>query len=830
MNLNSQNKKAKILVALLLFVASFATQAQNILLSGKIVDDNQEPLVGATVKVVETNKATATDFEGNFKINVFSKKQVLKISYVGYQTLEKEVEATAKNLVIELTKSYNVLDEVLVSATRANEKTPITFTNVKKAELESRNLGQDLPILLDQLTSVVTTSDAGAGVGYTGIRVRGSDATRVNVTINGIPYNDAESQGTFWVNMPDFSSSVEDIQLQRGVGTSTNGASAFGASLNIKTLEPSNEAYAITSHSLGSYNTRKHNVSLSSGLINNFYATARLSKISSDGYIDRSSSDLTSYFLEAGYVTERTKIKAMVFGGHEITQQAWYGTPEAVISEDEEGIQLFLAHEGYSFSADQIANLESNPGRTYNHYTYENEVDNYKQKHYQLHLEQKFKDFYTLNVSGNYTKGEGYFEQYKPFEEVGDYFPNSLNADDEGEVIRRRWLSNDFYASVYSLNYNKEKLNLTLGGGVNVYKGDHFGQIIWDSFPAQIDYEAAYYFSDAEKSDFNTYLKAEYEVDEHFYVFGDMQYRLIYHKSNGIDSDLNPVDFNKKFNFFNPKVGLTYTFDNQSSAYASFAVANKEPSRSDLSRILDTATKSENLQDVEVGYKFRNNKLAVSANVYYMNYKDQLVLTGEVDDVGSAIRENVNESYRAGIELQAGYKISDKFRIDANATFSQNKIKDFDYIVYDTQYDPVTWDWVSTEAVVTEFEDVDIAFSPNIIANGILTYSPIKNLDLRWISKYVGDQYLDNTGSSQKQIDAYFVNNFNASYSIKPSWIKEISFNLLVNNVFSEEYESNGYTYSYYYRPAGSVDHAITENFYYAQATRNFLLGATFKF
>jgi len=833
MILTLKSKTAKLLVTLLLITTSFVVNAQTntTILSGKVVDENQEPLLGATVSIKNAHKATATDFEGAFRFKVTVKKQTLQISHIGYKTIEQEVIAGTQNLVFTLVKNNTVLDEVLVSATRANEKTPITFTNIDKEDLKPLNLGQDLPILLDQLTSVVTTSDAGAGVGYTGLRVRGSDASRINVTLNGIPYNDAESQGTFWVNMPDFSSSIEDIQLQRGVGTSTNGAGAFGASLNIKTLEPTDEAYATTSHSFGSYNTKKHNISVSTGLINNLYASARLSKITSDGYIDRSSADLTSYFLEAGYITEKTKLRAMVFGGHEITQQAWYGTPEAVINEDEEGIQLFLAHEGYSFSAEQIANLESNPGRTYNHYTYDNEVDNYIQKHYQLHLDQKLNEFYTLSLSGNYTKGEGYFEQYKPYEEVGDYFPNSLNADDEGEVIRRRWLSNDFYALVYSLNYKKEALNLTLGGGANVYNGDHFGEVIWDSFPtAQIDYEAEYYFSDAQKKDFNTYLKAEYEINKNIYAFGDVQYRVVSHKSYGTDSDLNQVDFNKTFNFLNPKIGITYTFNKQSSAYASFAVANKEPNRNDLSRISENAAKPENLQDFELGYKLNNNKLNFSANLYYMNYKDQLVLTGQVDDVGSAIRENVSESYRAGIELQAGYKISDMFRIDANATFSQNKIKDFNYIVFDTQYDAATWDWVSTEAVITEYENTDIAFSPNIIANGILTFSPIKNLDIKWISKYVGDQYLDNTSSENKKIDAYFVNNINTSYSINPSWIKEISFNLLVNNIFSHEYSSNGYTYSYYYRPEGSGDPVITENFYYAQATRNFLLGATFKF
>ena len=823
-------KKAKILVAFLLTFTAFSLAAQNVTLTGKVVNQKQEGLPGATVYFNSLKKGVATDFDGNYTIKVPEGKHSVTVSFLGYTTIKKDITTNQKNIVVVLTANENILEEVLVSATRANAKTPITFTNVTKKELESRNLGQDLPILLDQLTSVVTTSDAGAGVGYTGIRVRGSDATRVNVTINGIPYNDAESQGTFWVNMPDFSSSVEDIQLQRGVGTSTNGAGAFGASLNIKTLEPSNEAYAETSHNFGSFNTRKHNINLSSGIINNFYATARLSKITSDGYIDRSSSDLNSYFLEAGYIKNNTKVRAMVFGGHEITQQAWYGTPEAVLNKDQEGIDLFLSHEYFFFSDDQIANLESNPGRTYNHYTYNNEIDNYKQKHYQIHLDQKLNEFYTLNISGNYTSGEGYFEQFKPHEEVGDYFPNHTNADDEGEVIRRRWLSNDFYAFVYALNYTKKNLNITLGGGANVYKGDHFGEIIWDSFPtAQINYEEEYYFSDAQKVEVNTYLKAEYELNKNIYVFGDLQYRTISHESQGISSDLQDIDLNKTFNFFNPKVGLTYTINKNNSAYASFAIANREPNRDDLTKNPITP-KAENLQDLEVGYKFKNQKGYISSNIYYMNYKDQLVLTGEIDDVGDAIRQNVGESYRLGIEVEGGYQFTDFFRIDANFALSRNKIKEFEYIVYDEQYDPNTWETVVYEPITTKHEDVDISFSPSVISSGILTFTPVKNLDLKWIGKYVGDQYLDNTQSSDKQIDSYFVNNFNASYKVNPKWIKEISFNLLVNNIFSKKYESNGYTYSYYYRPEGSNDDAITERFYYPQATKNFLLGATLKF
>jgi len=822
-------QKAKVLLALFLMAFSIQTNAQELFkLSGKVTDGTT-PLFGASILIKGTTNGISTDFEGNFTISLKKGTYILVVSAIS-QPKEVSVNLNKNTFItIDMADSFVNLNEVVVSATRANAKTPVAFTNISKKEMEASNLGQDLPILLNQLPSVVTTTDAGAGVGYTGIRVRGSDATRVNVTINGIPYNDSESHGTYWVNMPDFSSSVEDIQLQRGVGTSTNGSGAFGASLNIKTQSAQKEAYAETSNSVGSYGTRKHNLSIGSGIRNNFYAAARLSKISSDGYVDRSASDLSSYYTELGYITEKTSLKAIVFGGQEITQQAWYGTPKAVIEKDVDGIQTFIDHEGYGFSDEQIANLLSNPGRTYNHYTYKIEVDNYKQTHYQLLFDQTINDFLNLNIAGNYTSGKGYFEQFKPLEEVGDYFPNNSNTNEEGSVIRRRWLDNDFYALVYNLNYKKENLNITLGGGYNEYDGDHFGELIWDSFPVEINSETQYYFSNGEKKEFNTYLKTEYDINEKALAFVDLQYRTIDYKSKGTTSDLLSINVKKDYQFFNPKFGLSYTFDAKNSVYGSFSIANREPNRDDLIKNPITP-KSEQLQDFEFGYKFKTSNSYVITNLYYMNYKDQLVLTGELDDVGDAIRQNVDNSYRAGIEIQAGYKFSDKFRIDANATLSENKIKQFEYIVYDSQYDPITWEDTAYNANSTTFKNTDISFSPSIIAGSTISYAPTKKLILGFISKYVGKQYLDNTKSNFKSMDAYFTNNFSATLKLNPSWVKEISLNLLVNNLFNKEYVSNGYTYSYYYRPTNSNDSAITELFYYPQATRNFLIGATLKF
>ncbi|WP_310557430.1 TonB-dependent receptor domain-containing protein [Flavobacterium sp.] len=721
----------------------------------------------------------------------------------------------------------NSLQEVLLISTRVKDKAPFAFSTITKKQIESTNLGQDLPILLDQMPSVVTTSDAGAGVGYTGIRVRGSDATRVNVTINGIPYNDAESQATFFVDIPDFISSVEDIQLQRGVGTSTNGSGAFGASLNLKTLKPSTNGYATTSNSVGSFGTRKHNISLGSGIKNGFYAEGRLSKIASDGYIDRASSNLEGYYIEAGFIKDKTAVKAILFGGKEITYQSWYGTPEAVVNGDIDGIKAFIER---NYSSDAEARNLLNSGRTYNFYTYGNQVDNYEQNHYQLHFSHQFNENLSGNISGNITPGKGYYEEFKPNDTFKKYFPNSPNGEDKSDVIRRKWAKSDFYALVYSLNYNKDKWSFNIGGGYNKYDGLRFGEILWNNFPTSLPFETKYYESSLLKEDLNIYAKAEYNITSKLIAFADVQFRDVYYKSSGVTSDVKPINnIDKKYSFFNPKAGLTYLLNVKNHIYGSIAVGNREPNGDDLTKNPKTP-KREQLVDYELGYKLKTKNYFATANLYYMHYNSQLVLTGALDDVGNGVRQNVPKSYRAGIELQAAYQITKYFKIEANATFSQNKIKSFDYLVYDTQYDPITFDAVSYAPVVTEYKNTDIAFSPNTIVANTLTLTPIENLSLGFISKYVGKQYLDNTSTESKSMKAYFINNFNASFKLKPKWISEIAFNLLVNNLFDKKYVSNGYTYSYYYRPVGSSDNAITENFYYPQAGINFLTGITLKF
>ena len=749
------------------------------------------------------------------------KKRVLTLFSIFYFLFSNFIFSQEKD-----STKVNQLDEVLLKATRAKEKSPFSFSKISKQQLESTNLGQDLPILLDQMPSVVTTSDAGTGVGYTGIRVRGSDATRVNVTINGIPYNDSESQGTFWVNMPDFVSSVEDIQLQRGVGTSTNGSAAFGASLNLKTLKPSTDGYATIANSIGSFGTKKHTLAIGSGIKKGFYAEGRLSKIDSDGYIDRAFSDLSSFYTEAGFINDKTALKAIVFGGKEKTYQSWNGTPEAIIKNDKQEIQAFIDR---NYLDDEAAQNLLNSGRTYNFYTYQNETDNYEQNHFQLHFSHKLNDNTSFAISGNYTPGKGYYEQYKKKQEVGNYFPTSPDAGLEGNVVRRKWLDNDFLAVVYSLNFKKNNFDFSFGGGINEYKGDNFGTIIWNSFPIEIPIDTNYYKSSGNKKEYSTYAKAQYEINKKWIAFADLQYRNVLHKINGLTSDLKNVNIDESYSFFNPKAGLTFILNDKNSFYGSVAIANREPNRDDLTKN-PIQPKPEQLIDFEIGHRFKNEKFNSSLNFYFMSYNNQLVLTGAIDDVGDGIRQNVDKSYRAGIEFSGSYIFSNKLKWDLNATLSQNKIKEFDYVVYDTQYDPTTRATVSSNPILTTYKDSDISFSPTITAGSNLAFSPIKKVVVSFLSKYVGEQYLDNTSSANKKMDAYFVNNLNFTFKTNPKWIKEIAFNLLINNIFNQEYVSNGYTYSYYYRPVGSNENIVKENFYYPQAGINFLTGITLKF
>lgn len=703
----------------------------------------------------------------------------------------------------DIKKDTIKLEEVLVKAVRVNADSPITHSNISKDVLSERNLGQDIPILMNFLPSVVTTSDAGAGVGYTGIRIRGVSAQSTNITINGIPYNDAESLGTFWVDLPDFTSSTESLQLQRGVGSSTNGSGAFGASLNLLTDAVSDKANGEISNSIGSYNTRKHTVKFSTGLINDHIEIAgRLSKIKSDGYIDRATSDLDAYFLQASYVDSNTLIKALTFGGKEITYQAWNGVSQ-------EQINAF--------------------GRTYNpsgEYTdengnlkfYDNEIDNYKQDHYQLHWNERFNNYWSSNIGLNYTYGRGYFEQYKENEDFSDYDFSEITIENEiintTDLIRRRWLDNDFYVINANINYKKDQLNLIFGGSYSKYTGDHFGEVIWAQFASNSEIRDRYYDSKGDKSDFNFFAKSTYEISKKISLFGDIQFRFVDYKTNGLNSDRLFLDVNELYNFFNPKAGITYVLNTSNHLYFSYARANREPSRNDFE---NGDPKPEKLNDFELGWRLKNDKFQINSNLYFMKYKDQLILTGEIDDVGSPIRANSGKSYRLGLEVEAAIKLSNKFLLQPNFALSANK--NIDYI---TQLD----------GVLVNLGNTTISYSPSVVAANQFQFKPYDNIQFAFLSKYVGEQYLGNVDSDFSKLDAYFVNDLSFNYEFETkSVFKSIILTGLVNNIFNEKYISNGYYYTFddTWSDPGNIT-TIEGTGYYPQATTNFLIGLTLKF
>ena len=685
---------------------------------------------------------------------------------------------------IQDTTRVQNLEEVIVSSIRVKQNAPIAFTNVSKDELGKKNLGQDLPILLNSLTSVVTTSDAGAGVGYTGIRIRGINAQSTNITINGIPYNDAESLGTFWVDLPDFASSVENLQVQRGVGTSTNGSSAFGASINILTDLISKTPYFENSNSIGSYNTLKNTFKFSTGIINDYFEfSGRLSKIDSDGYIDRSSSDLKSYFLQVNYKKENTLIKALSFGGHEITYQAWNGI-------DGESLESDRTYNPSGMYMDLSGNIQF----------HDNEVDNYKQDHYQLHWSQIINSKLTSNLSFNLTNGLGYYEQYK--------------ENDNQDYITRKWLDNQFIVGNYSLNYQSNKLNMNFGSSYSEYDGDHFGKVIWAQNTAGIEVDDRFYDGNGIKKDFSNYVKTTYQLNSKLSFYGDIQLRNVNYKTSGNTSDITNFSINKKYNFFNPKGGLNYLFNNYNNVYFSFARSNREPTRSDYES--NPNIRSEQLNDFEFGWSLTKKKFNVTTNFYMMQYKDQLVLTGSIDDVGTPVRENSGESYRMGIEVETVFNLSDKISILANSAFSDNKNKNF-----------VT----SLNGELVNLGKTNISFSPEIVSAVNLLYSPKENMEFSILNKYVGEQYMSNTNSAFSKLDAYSVLDFNFNYNFKKTFFfSEIVLSAVVSNLFGTEYVSNGYYYTYddtWTDP--NIITTIEGTGYYPQATRNYMVGLKFK-
>lgn len=684
--------------------------------------------------------------------------------------------------------SIRDLTEVQVSSIRATSKTPVSFSNLSKQEMAFRNLGQDIPMLMNFLPSVVTTSDAGNGIGYTGIRVRGSDATRINVTLNGIPYNDAESHGTFWVNMPDFASSVQNLQLQRGVGTSTNGSGAFGASLNLLTDAYSEKAFAEISNSFGSFNSRKHTVRFSSGLLNDHFELAgRLSNIATDGYIDRASSTLRSYFMQANYVNKGTLVKALVFGGSEKTYQSWYGL------EDPEKLENDRTFNPAGMYVDDNGVTRF----------YDNQTDNYNQDHYQLHWNQSWKGDWKTHFALHYTPGKGYYENY----EVGETIVLD-GVESETDMITQKWLDNDFYGTVFSAQYKKNDLQLTFGGGWNEYDGDHFGKIIWAKSVVLPEYGYRYYDDRAVKKDLNSFAKVNYQVGKKWNLFGDLQFRHVSYDANSGDTGF----VSDRFGFFNPKAGITYTPNERNSVYFSYGRANREPNRTDYE---NGSPRPERLDDFELGWRFSGD-MKFNINGYYMRYQDQLVLTGALDEVGNPIRANSGKSYRLGIEAEAVLKLDPQWTLRPNVTLSQNRNRDFLF---------------QRDGVLTNLGDTEIAFSPSVVAANGISYAR-NGVTATLLSKYVGAQFMGNIDSETSKLDAYFVNDLNVSYAFTPkSVFKKVTLNLLVNNIFDYEYESNGYFYTYdddFSNPPALT--TIEGAGFYPQAGRNLLMGLALGF
>ena len=700
------------------------------------------------------------------------------------------------------TTKIQALEQVYLNGVRVRADSPITHSNLTKQDLAKRNLGQDIPVLLNYLPGVVTTSDAGAGVGYTGIRVRGSDATRVNVTINGIPYNDSESQGTFWVNLPDFASSIESLQLQRGVGSSTNGSGSFGASLNIDTDRSSKEAYAQIANSYGSFDTRKHSVKFSTGLLNDrVEISGRVSNITSDGYIDRASSDLKSYFLQGSYKTDNTFIKALVFGGREVTYQSWFGIDEQTLNTNP------------TFNPAGMYSDEDGTVRFH-----QNQVDDYDQDHYQLIWNERYNNNWSTSATLNYTKGSGFFEEYKEDAALGFHglLPITIDGETsaESDLVRRRWLENNFYALSANANYKDENWDTTTGVFYSYYQGLHFGEVIWATNFTGPNLGDRYYSGTGDKHEFTTFSKASYKINNSWSVFGDLQMRIVNYKTAGLTSDKVNMVVDEQYEFFNPKFGASYSLNQGNQLYVSYGRASREPRRSDFEQGVFTP---EILDDYELGWRFTGKKHTLSANLYYMDYKDQLVLTGQLDDSGGFIRETSGNSYRAGLEVEGDFRVLKQLHVRPNIALSSNKNKDYT---------------TSRDGELVNLGTTNISFSPSFIAGNSIDYSPTQNLQVALLSKYVGEQYLGNIDSQTSKLDAYFLNDFSVNYTItNVSFAKSLVLQGLVNNIFDVKYISNGYFYTYDddFSTPGTVT-TIEGAGFYPQAGINFLVGATLTF
>lgn len=805
----------KIITALLCFMIAFSAFSQFKIRGVVSNNETGNPLTGANISITNSFMTTSTNSAGEFALkNISPGTYQLMISYIGFKTVKKEVEVKQNlELNISLHPEVYMSEEVIISAIRAGGETPTTYTVLDAKQFEKRNFGRDLPYMMQTMPSTVVTSDAGNGVGYTNVRIRGTDLTGINVTMNGVPLNDPESHAVFFVDLPDLASSIDDMKVQRGVGSSSNGSASFGASINIKTGEFKTNPYGEISSAAGSFNTFKNTIKLGTGLIKEKWAfDGRVSFVQSDGYIDRASANLNSFYLSGGYYGKKDVIKLIVVNGIEKTYQAWYGIPK-------DSLETNRTYNPAGEIFDPEGNLLG---------YYDNQTDNYKQTYYQAHYAHEFNRQLNLSSSFFYTRGIGYYENYKNDEKYGDYGLNDpiIGSDTiaRSNMITQKWLDNHFYGLNMSLNYHLSRLKLNIGTGWNRYDGDHYGKVIWAQFAQLGLYENDWYFNTGVKTDFNLFAKADYSVNDQIHVYVDLQYRKIDYKIDGTHDDLRDLSQTHQYNFFNPKAGLNYAFNSAHAIYAYAGIANREPNRS-VFRDAEPKqeVKSEMLTDYELGYKYNNGFLSLEANLFYMDYRDQLVLTGKINDVGAPIMTNVQDSYRTGIEFMGGATFLKIINWYLNATYSLNKIKDFTEYVDNWNY------WEDPESQPYQYEKylgtTNISFSPDFTLSSELNVAPFSNFNITWVTNYVSRQFIDNTSNAERSIDPYLVNNLRFVYSIKTKFIKQIDVLLTLNNIFNARYETNAWVYRYVYESEeGNL------NGYFPQAGFNFMAGLNLKF
>lgn len=798
------------LLVLILCTISMGNLSAQYSLQGKVKNPEGEVLAGATVQIANLNKISATDSQGAFSFNGLEKSDCsLIITFIGYRPYRTRLalKPGVNKIDFTLVNAEIMTEDVIVSATRAGNRTPMAYTNLEVSSLPEKHSGQDLPYLLSLTPSLVATSDAGTGIGYTNFRIRGSDANRINMTVNGIPLNDAESHSVYFVDLPDFAASTGNIQVQRGVGSSTNGAGAFGGTVNVQTSNLNQSSYAGWSLAAGSFGTLKNTVMVGSGLLDSkFVVEARLSKINSDGYVDRAASDLHSFYLSAGYFTEKTLLKAIFFSGKEKTYQAWNGIPSSMLKTNR------------TYNPSGII-YGTNGQVSY----YDNETDNYQQDHYQLHYTHQFDNHISANLSFHYTYGRGYYEEYRQNQELADYRMNPTVVGDstisETDLVRRKWLDNDFYGAIASVSYKEDKTELIIGSALNNYAGDNFGQVIWAREYGNNTINHEWYRSQGDKKDFNIFAKLNYQLSDKLSFYADIQYRHINYKIIGIDDNLRDLTQNHRFDFLNPKLGFYYSFNDHQNLYLSYGNAHREPNRSNYTDADPSkpAPTQEKLHDFEIGYKGGSEPYRFGVNLYGMIYQDQLILTGTINDVGAAIMTNVPKSHRIGMEYSGKLQLLKNLVWEHHATLSRNKIIGFVEYVDD-------WDHWGMQ-VSHDLGTIDIAYSPSLTAGSNLGWKVSKALIVNFQSTYVSRQYLDNTSTKDRSLPAYFVNNLKFDYTLSQKVAKKWSFFATINNLFNEEYESNGWVYSYYSEGSRKKEDGL-----FPQAGISYLLGMSIEF